>query len=62
VGSFIVYNLLTQSEAQYAYDGIRKWFKDNPKRKICKTETFVVNRSSIKKDILKNSEPGIIIS
>lgn len=60
--TFIVYNLLTQSEAQYAYDGIRQWFKDNPSKNKCVTETFVVHRDSIKEDILKNSEKGTVIS
>jgi len=60
--TFIVYNLLTPAEAQYAYDGIRQWFKDNPNKKECATEAFVVHRNSIKEDILKNSEAGTVIS
>ena len=60
--TFIVYNLLSPTEAQYAYDGIRQWFKDNPNKKECATESFVVHRDSIKEDILKNSEAGTVIS
>lgn len=58
MGTFVVYNLLSQIEAQYTYDGIRQWFKDNPDRTDCKTETFTVRRDSIKEDILKNAEAG----
>ena len=61
MGSFIVYNLLSQVEAQYTYDGIRQWFKDNPDRASCKTETFTVRCDHVKEDILKNSEVGVIL-
>ncbi len=59
MATFIVYSLLTQKEAQRAYTGITKWFKQNPDRDDCKTETFTVRRDHIKEDILANSEKGV---
>jgi len=58
MATFVVYNSLYQIEAQYTYDGIRQWFKDNPSRTECATETFMVRRDHIKEDILENSEAG----
>jgi len=58
---FVVYNKLTKKEAQFAYDGITKWFKKNPDRTDCKTETFTVRRDHIKEDILKNSDDGVVL-
>lgn len=59
MATFVVWSLLTQKEAQFAYDGIRKWFKKNPDRDDCVTETFTVRRDHIEEDILKNSEKGV---
>jgi hypothetical protein len=61
MGTFVIYNLLTQVEAQYTYDGIRQWFKDNPDRNDCKTESVSVRRDHVKEDILKNAEAGAIL-
>lgn len=58
---FVVYALLTQKEAQFAYDGIKKWFKKNPDRDDCITESFTVRRDHIKEDILKNSQKGVVL-
>jgi len=59
---FVMYSLLTPTQAQYAYDGIRQWFKDNPSKDECITESFTAHRASLKEDILKNSEAGTVIS
>jgi hypothetical protein len=61
MGMFVYYPLLTQSQAQYTYDGIRKWFEDHPERDDCKTESFVAHRNSLKEDILKNSEKDVVL-
>ena len=58
---FVVYNKLTKKEAQFAYDGITKWFKKNPDRTDCKTETFTVRRDHVKEDILKHSDDGVVL-
>ena len=62
MATFVVYSKLTQKEAQYTYDGIRKWFENNPNRNDCVTETFTVRRNHIKEDILKHAEDGVILS
>tara|TARA_Y100000310_G_scaffold219114_1_gene220514 strand:- start:98 stop:283 length:186 start_codon:yes stop_codon:yes gene_type:complete len=58
---FIVFKKLSQEEAQDAYDGIKRWFEDNPKRKKCHTDVFDVRRGHIKEDILSHSEDGVVI-
>lgn len=54
----ISFNKLDKKAAQNAYNGLKKWFKDNPKRKVCRTDLFVVRKASLKEDILKNSVAG----
>lgn len=61
MGSFVFYPLWDQKTAQYCYDGIRKWFIDNPDRDTCKTESCTIRREHIKEDILKNSEDGVTL-
>ena len=58
---FIVYSLLNQKEAQYAYDGVRNWFKNNPDKKVCRTEYFSVRCDHIKEDILSQSEKEVLL-
>jgi hypothetical protein len=59
---FVVYNLLTQKQALFAFKGITKWFKDNPDRDDCITESFTVRRGHIKEDILSNSAKGVTLT
>lgn len=61
MASFVVYKKLDQKVAQETYDGIKKWFEDNPKRKVCRTDIFKVRRGHIAEDILKHSEDGVTI-
>lgn len=61
MGTFIFYSLLDQKSAQYCYDGIKKWFKDNPDRDDCQTETFKVRRGHIKADILQHCLEGVVL-
>jgi hypothetical protein len=61
MGMFVYYPLWDQKTAQYCYDGIRKWFKDNPNKNECKTESCTIRRASIKEDILENSEKGVVL-
>jgi hypothetical protein len=61
MATFVYLPLWTQKEAQYAYDGIRQWFKDNPNKDVCKTESCAIRRASIKEDILENSEKGVVL-
>lgn len=61
MATFVYYALLNQKDAQYCYDGIRKWFQDNPDRVDCQTETFKVRRGHLKEDILANSEKSVVL-
>lgn len=61
MATFVVHAPLTQKEAQFAYDGIKKWFIANPDRDTCVTETFTARRKHIKADILKAAEKGVIL-
>lgn len=60
--TFVYYPLLSQTQAQYTYDGIREWFKNNPGRNECQCEGFTVRRDHIKEDILKESVPNTFLS
>ncbi len=61
MATFVIYSLLDQKSAQYCYDGIKKWFKDNPDRDDCQTETFKVRRGHLKEDILQHCEKGVVL-
>lgn len=61
MATFVYYPLWDQKTAQYCYDGIRKWFNDNPNKDVCKTESCAIRRDHIKDDILKNSEKGVVL-
>ena len=53
---FIVSKKLTIQEAVYAIIGLEKWFKENPKRRVCRTETFVVKRGMVGTEVLKHTD------
>lgn len=44
MAGFIVYKRMSKSEykkaAKEALDGIKKWFDDNPKRRVCRAELW----------------------
>jgi hypothetical protein len=50
---FVIYNLLTQRDAQKTYDGLLEWFKEYPTRKVCHTDLGKVKRGFIKSDLLR---------
>ena len=52
---FIVSKKLTLCDAIKYIPQIEKWFKDNPKRKICQTEIFKVRRGFVGTDILNHT-------
>ena len=49
-----VYKRFNQKDAQQNYDGIRKWFEQNPRRKVCRTDVGEIRRSRIKEDLLEH--------
>ena len=59
---FVIYDRLSQLEANVSYQGITKWFKNNPRRKVCKTDYFNVRRGHVKEDLLKHSVKDAVIT
>ncbi|KKN58919.1 hypothetical protein LCGC14_0547210 [marine sediment metagenome] len=57
----IIFNKLSQEDAQLLYTQINEWFKDNPKRRKCHTDLFNIRRGHVKEDILERSEDGVNI-
>ena len=55
--TLIVYKRLKHSEALRNMENIEKWFRNNPKKRVCKTDLFNVRRGYIVKDILKHTKP-----
>jgi len=43
----------SQVHKQIAMKQAEKWFRENPKRKICKTDLFEIRKGFIVEDILK---------
>jgi hypothetical protein len=53
---FIISKKLTLQEALDFIPQIEKWFKDNPKRKFCQTETFRVRRGFTATDVFEHTD------
>lgn len=53
--TFIVSRKLSIKEATESIPQIEQWFKKNPSRKICRTDTFVVRRGFVGTDILAHT-------
>lgn len=52
----IVYRKLTKQEAEDNIAAIEQWFKDNPKRNICRTDLFKVRRNHVREDVMEHAE------
>lgn len=55
----IVYMLLTQKEAVESFKNLKKWFKNNSKRRVCNTDRGKVRRNHLKEDFLKYCKSGV---
>lgn len=53
--AFTISRKLTIKEALETIPQIEQWFKDNPKRKDCKTDRFVVRKGFVGTDILSRT-------
>lgn len=53
--TFIVFPKLSIDHALDLIPKIEQWFKQNPSRKICKTEYFKVRRGFVATDILNHT-------
>jgi hypothetical protein len=49
----IVFTPLSKRDGQKTYTALKKWFKNNPNRRICVTDLGKVRKSHIKDDLLK---------
>ena len=57
MSGFIVFRKLTVYDAIDTMIGIEKFFRENPSRKVCRTDLFEIRRGHIVEDILKHTEP-----
>jgi hypothetical protein len=55
---FIVFKKLTKKEADENISGINQFFKDNPSRKICRTDLFKVRRGHVEEDVYSHTING----
>lgn len=55
MSTLVVFKKLSIKEALEYIPKIEQWFKDNPTRKICKTDLFQVRRGFVGTDILNHT-------
>ena len=55
MAGLIIYKKFTLEEAEKYISQIEKWFKDNPKRKVCQTDLFKVYKGHVREEILKRT-------
>lgn len=62
MAGFVLYETITKKQLKTAIkdsiSGISKWFKNNPKRKVCTAEwvygeTYKVRRDHVEEDVMK---------
>ena len=58
--TIIIFKKLSLTEAKRGIKQIEQWFQDNPKRRICRTDTFEVRRGRVIEDILEHTEPKAV--
>jgi len=57
MGFFVVRRRLDDEVTRRLINDIRKFFKDNPRRRVCRTDLyFQVRRGHIVEDIIQHSE------
>ena len=55
MSSFLIFKKLTQQEAEETISQLEKWFKENPKRKICRTDLFKVRKNHVREDVMEHT-------
>lgn len=60
--AFIISKKLTLVETLDSMPKIEEWFKKNPSRKICQTDTFKVRRGFVATDLLKHTDLNILVN
>ncbi len=56
MAGFIVYKKFTLKQAERCIAQLEKWFENNPKRKVCRTDLFEVRRDHVREEILKHTQ------
>ena len=51
----IIFQKLGQKQAQDVYNMAKRFFKENPRRRVAHTDLFKIRRAHIKEDILERS-------
>ena len=59
MSTFIVSKKLGLKQALEVIPDIEEWFKKNPKRKFCQTETFRVRKGFVGTDVLEHTDINI---
>jgi hypothetical protein len=54
----IITRKLTKGEAEKNILLITEWFKQHPRRKVCRTDLWKVRKQHVREDILKHTEGG----
>ncbi len=53
---FVIRRKLTPEEAEETVKLLEQWFKDNPSRRVCRTDWFRVRKGHINEDVEAHSE------
>ncbi len=56
----IVRRRLTQQDGEDLISRIEEWFKENPRRRVCRTEYFNVRRKHVIEDIMEHTVKEVI--
>ena len=57
--ALLVYKKFTAEQAKGIVAKLNKWFRDNPKRRVCYTELFKFRRGHIIEDVLFHCEDEV---
>ena len=52
----VITQKLTPEEAELNIKGIEQWFKDNPNRRMCRTDLWKVRRGHVREDVMKHAK------
>jgi hypothetical protein len=55
MAGILVFKKLTAEEAIVAMGDIEKWFRNNPRRRVCNSDLFKIRRGYLVEDVLKHS-------
>lgn len=53
---FRIFKKLTKEEAEDNIKNLDIWFKNNPRRRVCRTDLFKVRKGHIREDVTKHME------